>query len=167
MFSICAFLRKFLHGLWSFSLKCARRLSQTRTLPKDFLQKLRPATESPGSLDDATQEWHHVSALWEVHGHSQTARRGRKALATSRCKQRQVREHLNLSWNVWNKDAGPLPVRTRNCRSWTDVLAKIPVSMESAELAIGLALLYVSHGFQNTRGLCSQCARLCINFWSL
>lgn len=130
----------FLHGLWSFSLKCARRLSQTRTLPKDFLQKLRPAMESLGSLDDATQEWHCVSALREVHDHPQTARRGRESLATSRCKRRQVREHLNLSWNVWNKDAGPLPVWTRNCRSRTDVLAKIPASMESSELAIGLAL---------------------------
>lgn len=68
----------FLHGLWSFSLKCARRLSQTRTLPKDFLQKLRPAMESPGSLDDATQEWHCVSALREVRGHPQTARRGKR-----------------------------------------------------------------------------------------
>lgn len=64
----------------------------------------------------------------------------RESLATSGCKRRQVREHLNLSWNVWNKDAGPLPVWTRNCRSRTDVLAKIPASMESAELAIGLAL---------------------------
>lgn len=68
----------FLHGLWSFSLKCARRLSQTRTLPKDFLQKLRPAMESPGSLDDATQEWHCVSALREVRGHPQTAGRGKR-----------------------------------------------------------------------------------------
>lgn len=54
---------KFLHGLWSFSLKCARRLSQTQTLPKDFLQKPRPAVESPCSLGDATLEWHLVSAL--------------------------------------------------------------------------------------------------------
>lgn len=129
---------KFLHGLWSFSLKCARRLSQTRTLPKDFLQKPRPAVESPGSLSDATLEWHRVSALWEVLCHSQPARRGRKALAPSG--RRQAREHLSLSWNVWIKDAGPLPVWTRNCRSHTDGLAKIPASMESAELAMGLAL---------------------------
>lgn len=36
VFSIYAFLRKCLHELWSFSLKCARRLSQTQqTLPSE------------------------------------------------------------------------------------------------------------------------------------
>lgn len=101
---------KFLHGLWSFSLKCARRLSQTRTLPKDFLQKLRPAMESPGSLDDALRNGT-VSLLSERSAAIPRQREeARESLATSGCKRRQVREHLNLSWNVWNKDAGPLPV---------------------------------------------------------
>ena len=37
VFSICAFLRKIFTGLWSFSLKCARHLSETQTLPSDPL----------------------------------------------------------------------------------------------------------------------------------
>lgn len=115
MFSICAFFRKFLHGLWSFSLKCARRLSQTQTLPRDFLQKLHPGVESPSSLDDATLECPHVSAPWEVHWHPPKSKKGRQTVTTGRSQWRQVRELLNLSWNVWNKDAGPpLPVRNKN-----------------------------------------------------
>lgn len=37
VFSICAFLRKIFSGLWSFSLKCARRLRETQTVPSDPL----------------------------------------------------------------------------------------------------------------------------------
>lgn len=111
MFSICAFFRKFLHGLWSFSLKCARRLSQTQTLPRDFLQKLHPGVESPSSLDDATLECHHISAPWEVHWHPQTARRGEKQSLPAEAKEGRLGNSSNFSWNVWNEDAGPpLPV---------------------------------------------------------
>ena len=38
VFSICAFLRKIFTGLWSFSLKCARHLNETQTLPSDPLR---------------------------------------------------------------------------------------------------------------------------------
>lgn len=165
MFSICTFLRKFLHGLWSFSLKCARRLSQTQTPPKDFLQKLHPGVESPSSLDDATLECHHVSALWEVRWHSQTARRGEKQSLPAEANEDRL-GNISTSLGMFGTEIlVPCQSETRNCRSGMDVLFENPASMESAELAMGL--LYGLDGFQNTGKLGSQCARLCVNFWSL
>lgn len=100
----------FLHGLWSFSLKCARRLSQTQTPLRTFYR-------------NSALLWN-LLALWMMPLRNGTVsllserseaiprqqEEARESLATSGCKRRQVREHLNLSWNVWNKDAGPLPV---------------------------------------------------------
>lgn len=164
MFSICAFLRKFLHGLWSFSLKCARRLSQTQALPTDFLQKLHPGVESPSSLDDATLECHHVSALREVHWHSQIARRGEKQSRPAEADEDRLGNISTFLGMFRTRMLVPCQSETRNCGSGMDALAENPASMESAELAMGL--LYGWAGFQNTGKLRSQCARLCVNLWS-
>lgn len=142
MFSICAFFRNFLHGLWSFSLKCARRLSQTQTLPRDFLQKLHPGVESPSSLNDATLECHHVSAPWEVHWHPQTARRGEKQSLPAEANEGRL-GNISTFLGMFGTRMLDLLCQSeiRNCRSRTDALAESPASVESAELVgRGLAL---------------------------
>lgn len=95
----------------------------------EFLPEMCQAPESdtntPEGLSAETPPWCGISflsgrchlrmssCLRSLRGPlaSPNSKKGRKAVTTSRSEWRQVREHLNLSWNVWNKDARPpLPV---------------------------------------------------------
>lgn len=96
----------------------------------EFLPEMCQAPESdtntPKGLSAETPPWCGISFLsgWchlrmssclrSLRGPlaSPNSKKGQKqSLPTGRSEWRQVREHLNLSWNVWNKDAGhPLPV---------------------------------------------------------
>lgn len=71
MFSICAFLRKSLPGLCSFSLNGVGRLSETETLPSYPLQEPHWQVESPlFHVEDATiiynSSCHSASSEWSI-----------------------------------------------------------------------------------------------------
>lgn len=143
MFSICAFLRKSSRGLWSFSLKCARRLSETQTLPWDPLRELHLHVESLHlSLEDATLTGGSLCLSAFFDGSTVTPNEEKtKAVTTDGSKWRWVGGLHSLSWNVQNKDAGPLPVWNKKRSKQRRCFCSNPSQCgESAELGTQLSV---------------------------
>lgn len=107
-------LEKSLQGLWSFSLKCARRLSETQTLPSEPLRGRRPQVESPlllplGGGHPNLQVTASLCLLCIARCHPKGGEK-RKQFPLMEANEDGLGGLLNLSWNVCTQGAGPVLV---------------------------------------------------------
>ena len=139
VFSICAFLRKIFSGLWSFSLKCARRLRETQTVPSD-------------PLGNSTHKWNLLSSsgrrrnpnlqvtgsLFLLCGPVVTPTEERQS-AQMETNEDWLWALLNLSWNACVQGAGPLPVWNKKSSEQAGCVCLDPSPVGSAESGPGLS----------------------------
>lgn len=151
MFSICAFLSKPLHGLYNFSLKCARRLSETQRLPSYPLQEPHlQHVESPLlPVKDATiickslclsafSEWSIVTPKEE---------RG-KQLPLMKANEKGLRDSLIVLGMFRRRMLVLCQSGTRNSLSKKDAFALIPASVERVQSAAQHSSLCGGDGFR-------------------
>lgn len=129
VFSICAFLRKIFTGLWSFSLKCAKRLSETQTLPSDPLGNSAHKWNLLAS--SSLQATGSLCLLCGAHCHPH----GGETDENSQLGWRQdwLGALLNLSWNACTQGAGSLPVWKKKSSDQAGCICLDPSRVGSAQ----------------------------------
>lgn len=135
VFSICAFLRKSLCGFCSFSLKCARRLSETQTLPSDPLQEPHRQVESPLlPVEDATIICKSLCLSAFSKWSTVSPKERQKPLPLMEANEDGLGDSLTGIRMFGRRTLVPCQSGTRNGLSRRDAFAVIPASVESVQI---------------------------------
>lgn len=136
VFSICAFLRKSLCGFCSFSLKCARRLSETQTVPSDPLQEPHPQVESPLlPVEDATIICKSLCLSAFSKWSTVSPKERQKPLPLMEANEDGLGDSLTGIRMFGRRTLVPCQSGTGSGLSRRDAFAVIPASVESADSA--------------------------------